>query len=120
MSFEDIGDLRGRRGATRPSLVPEPVLRHLEEGNLETVNLMEQIALDMPSHFRNLFPTLTYRAEELSHEQLVARMRVGGQVLLDEFRPGLFDTAPHWVSDTARGGRPWQSGRRRDFRFEDD
>lgn len=90
-----------RRGARHPSLVPPDVLVELEAG-AESVNHMEQIALDMGNLLASLFPALAHRAEDLRNLGLVARMRAGGRVLYEEL--GLDRTLQTMsTSDTARG-----------------
>jgi 3-methyladenine DNA glycosylase AlkC len=92
-----------RKGAIRPRLVPPGVLDALHHGSIQTANLMEQIALNMPLHLALMFPTLADRAGTLRSPRLLERMRAGGSVLLEEFGPRIFHEAEQWPSDTSRG-----------------
>lgn len=91
-----------RRGARHPLLVPQDVRLALEAGR-ESVNHMEQIAMDMGSLLASQFPALKHRASELRGAGLVARMRIGGQILLEELGLDAVCAGTTWGSDTARG-----------------
>jgi 3-methyladenine DNA glycosylase AlkC len=92
-----------RTGATHPSRVPDDVLEALHKAETETTNLMEQIAMDMSLHLGYLFPDLARDAGQLSGLRLVERMRVAGRILLENVGEEIFQDAPTWRSDTARG-----------------
>jgi 3-methyladenine DNA glycosylase AlkC len=93
-------DSSARRGATRPQLVPRVVLDQLERGDIETVNLMEQIALDMKALAKNLF---NREHPKLGSPRLLERMSAGGKLVLETHGRAVFDDAIAWTSDTARG-----------------
>jgi 3-methyladenine DNA glycosylase AlkC len=99
-----------RRGALRPDLVPRDVLALLERGDLETVNLMEQIAMNMGAHLAHLFPHLAVHEEAIRDPRLVTRMRLGGAVLLSAYGLDVFQEARAWTSDTARGWAAMAAG----------
>jgi hypothetical protein len=48
-------ELARRVGARTPAAVTNEILLALHMGTVQTVNLMEQIAMDMPLHFRVSF-----------------------------------------------------------------
>ena len=73
------------------------------ERGAESVNHMEQIALDMGNLLSNQFPTLAARAGELRSKGLVAQMREGGRLLFQELGMSAITEAPAWSSDTCRG-----------------
>jgi 3-methyladenine DNA glycosylase AlkC len=92
-----------RRGARTPTDVPSTVLRQLEAGGVESANHMEQIAVDMGNLLASIFPGLADRSEELRRPRFLDRMRAGSRIVWEAFGERLFDEAPHWKSDTARG-----------------
>ena len=49
-------DLAKRTGAQRRSEIPPAVLAGLNAGELESVNLVEWLAIDMPTLLRNVAP----------------------------------------------------------------
>jgi len=68
-----------------------------------SVNHMEQIALDMSSLLRSVFPELRASAPRLCRGGLVSRMRTGGKVLFEAYGPGAWGIAAQCASDTVRG-----------------
>ena len=76
--------------------------RLLEEGNVETVNLMEQIAIDQGALLESVLPSATGRRQELQVPKLVQRMWAGGRVLLDSCGVDGINVARERKSDTAR------------------
>lgn len=94
---------RERRGARTPSQVPADVVLLLQSGTAETVNLMEQMAIDMGALLTTLWPHLVSRAPALRDGGLLARMRHGGRVLLEEFGTRTFEIGCTHPSDTVRG-----------------
>lgn len=92
-----------RRGARSLSAVHPAIIRELEAGRYESVNHIEQMAIDMGSLLSQVFPELTARAHELRIPNFLGRMRIGGQIVWDGFSLGVFEKAPHWRSDTVRG-----------------
>jgi 3-methyladenine DNA glycosylase AlkC len=64
---------------------------------------MEQIAMDMGNLLRSQFPQLHARSDEVRNKGLVARMRAGGRILLEELGPAAIPNARRSTSDTVRG-----------------
>jgi 3-methyladenine DNA glycosylase AlkC len=91
-----------RKGARRPTEVPDEVLRALERGE-ESANHMEQIALDMSVLMRTQFPTCGDDARSLEGEGLVSRMRIGGEILFRHYGLEVAEEGRSWQSDTCRG-----------------
>ena len=92
-----------RRGARSFSAVDPAVIRELEEGRCESVNHVEQMAIDMGTLLSQVFPQLAARAYELRIPNFLGRMRTGGQIVWDSFSWSVFENAPRWRSDTVRG-----------------
>jgi 3-methyladenine DNA glycosylase AlkC len=92
-----------RVGARRPADVPIAVRQELESGRCETVNLMEQIAIDQGTLLAAIIPSAKTYANEMRTTRLTDRMREGARVLLElKGREGI-EEATTWRSDTARG-----------------
>lgn len=104
MSSQRNGDTAHARrtGARHPALVPADVIVALETGH-ESVNHMEQIAMDMGNLLAWQVPAVRHRADELRNVGLVASMRRGGEILNDALGPDVAAEALAWTSDTARG-----------------
>ncbi|WP_418120894.1 hypothetical protein [Variovorax sp. NFACC29] len=51
---DQLGHLKGRKGAFRIALIPPEVLDALNDGLLETVNLNEFLALELPRLARSV------------------------------------------------------------------
>lgn len=92
-----------RRGARSLSAVDPAVVRELEAGRCESVNHIEQMAIDMGLLLSQVFPQLAAHAYELRIPNFLGRMRTGGQIVWDSFSWNVFENAPHWRSDTVRG-----------------
>jgi 3-methyladenine DNA glycosylase AlkC len=92
-----------RRGAIRPSSVPQEVRQMLESGIGETVNLMEQIAIDQSVLMASVIPSATARYSALKSARITDRMWCGGRAVLDAFGTDGITVAQGWASDTARG-----------------
>jgi 3-methyladenine DNA glycosylase AlkC len=97
-----MADLGRRRGARVPTLVPPDVLLRLEAGE-ESVNHMEQVALDMGNLLAASLPELAHRGAELRGKGLVARMRAGGRVVHEELGAAAVVVCGRSTSDTVRG-----------------
>jgi 3-methyladenine DNA glycosylase AlkC len=91
-----------RRGARSPVLVPDEVRSALSTG-APSVNHMEQIAMDMSALLLFAFPSLSTAAPRLAGGGLVARMRIGGQILLEHFGLEAWNRTGSSTSDTVRG-----------------
>src|SRR6185312_14894195 len=91
-----------RRGARHPAQVPSEVLRALLDG-AETVNLMEQIALDFGLLLETQYPELRQHAHILRDNRLVTRMRQAGQLLLEHYGLSWIKSSVNHPSDTIRG-----------------
>jgi 3-methyladenine DNA glycosylase AlkC len=92
-----------RVGARRPSEVPTAILNQLESGTSESVNLMEQIAIDQGSLLVAVIPRAKARAEEMKTPRLTDRMKAGARILLELKGHEGIEEAITWKSDTARG-----------------
>jgi len=92
---------RRRVGATHPSLVPPAIIEDLLHG-AETVNFMEQIALDQGALLTLQYPGLASHSHLLRHPRLTTRMRLAGQVLLETRGIAWLTEATRHSSDTVR------------------
>jgi len=70
-----------RRGALRPDLVPSDVLESLQDGSLETVNFMEQFAIDLDKLLAARLPEARH-ADLTEYLPLKGRLTSAGQHLL--------------------------------------
>lgn len=91
-----------RRGARRPADVPPEILLLLEAGG-ESVNHMEQMAIDSGSLLAAVMPSAAERADELRCRRFLDRLRAGARIAWDLHGEDVFDVASEWESDTARG-----------------
>jgi len=91
-----------RKGARRPSEVPDYVLEELAAGGVSR-NHMEQMALDQGRLLETVLPSHARRADELRGLNFLGRLRAGAVVAWDALGEDLFDVAGTWPSDTARG-----------------
>lgn len=94
--------LASRRGARRPADVPREVLRYLEAGG-QSVNHMEQMALDFRRLLVAVLPEAADRAAEVGVPRFLDRMRAGARIAHDVHGSRLHEVARTWSSDTARG-----------------
>jgi len=99
-----------RRGARHPSRVPSQIRDRLERGEIETANLMEQIAIDMGTLLTNSFPELSLWAQELRTPRLLDRMRAGGRVLREHVTESRRLEAGCHRSDTVRAWAAMSNG----------
>ena len=99
-----------RKGASRIADIPPDVLAALNRGELETVTLVEWLAVDWPTLLRHalddvgaadLIPRLVPRVEELSALKITKRQRALGTLLAAE-APELFEPFASHRSDTVR------------------
>jgi len=74
-----VEHLRARKGAFRIALIPPEVLEALSDGRLETVNLNEFLALDMPRLARRVAADIGL---DPAHERLADTL-----AMLDAFKP---------------------------------
>lgn len=98
--------------------MPRRVLAELEAGE-ESVNHMEQIALDMGALLSNQLPALSHHANCLRNGGLVKKMRRGGEILLNELGLDVVGVAQGWKSDTMRGWGAMAVGAAADLSLED-
>ena len=99
-----------RKGASRIADIPPDVLAALNRGELETITLVEWLAVDWPTLLRHaledvgageLLPRFLTRVEELSHLKITKRQRALGALLAAE-APELFERFATHRSDTVR------------------
>jgi 3-methyladenine DNA glycosylase AlkC len=81
-----------RKGARRIGDVPQPILAQLAAGKIETVNLMEWLAADMPALARNVAAQLTSdrlrsalcrAASEMEQQTITTRLAVAGRAIAE-------------------------------------
>ena len=93
---------RTRRGASRIADIPPDVRDALNRGELETVTLVEWLAIDMPTLLRHALadvgveaPSAVSRAEAVRGEGVTRRLRAIGAALQDEVPAVRDDLAAH-------------------------
>ncbi|HED54803.1 MAG TPA: DNA alkylation repair protein [Phycisphaerales bacterium] len=96
-----------RTGASSPKDVPKHVLRALNRGEIETVNLGEWLAVDTAELLQNVAPELGKEGVRLLTDNpdmgLMDRWRTASRLLLDHFGDGAIDRFADHPSDTVRG-----------------
>lgn len=94
-----------RKGARRRSEVPPDVLRALNEGTMETVNMVEGLVVDCGVLLRHTAPELPRGAAAAVRdaEGITRKMRVAGEVLAARWGMGGYDRFASHGSDTVRG-----------------
>ncbi|MFN2557892.1 MAG: DNA alkylation repair protein [Nitriliruptorales bacterium] len=97
-----------RKGASRRADIPPDVLDGLNRGELETVTLVEWLAIDMPTLLRHALadvgveaPLALTRAEEVRGEGVTRRLRAIGAALQAEV-PAAFEALASHRSDMVR------------------
>jgi 3-methyladenine DNA glycosylase AlkC len=93
-----------RKGARSRAAIPKSVLADLNRGKIEAKTLSEVLAVDFAQLLTSAFPEASAHAEQLSPTMgIVARMRVGGSILLEVLgKKGMKRGIEH-PSDTVRG-----------------
>ena len=94
-----------RKGARRRSEVPPEVRRGLNEGTLETANLVEGLVVDCAALLRHVAPELSPGAiaSVRNSQGIVRKMRVAGETLAAEWGIRGYDRFASHRSDTVRG-----------------
>jgi 3-methyladenine DNA glycosylase AlkC len=94
-----------RRGARHPALVPDETRQLLEQGDIQTANFMEQIAIDMVSLWANSVSVRLTPGDKraLRDPRLVTRMQAGACLLWRHFGHDIWQESSCWTSDTMRG-----------------
>ena len=97
-----------RKGATRMADIPRDVVDGLNRGELETVTLVEWLAIDQPTLLRHALadvgedrPSLLERATQLSGEGVTRRLKGIGAALAEEV-PERFEELASHRSDMVR------------------
>jgi len=90
------------------------VLRRLNRGADQTVNLMEVIAVDQSRLIKALFPAASHREQQIQSPRLLERMVAGADILIAALGTDIWDAAPTWTSDIARGWAAMAVGRLRE------
>ena len=97
-----------RKGAARIADIPPDVLAALNRGELETVTLVEWLAIDMPTLLRHALtdarmsaPAALERAEQLRQEGVTRRLKGIGEALHEEV-PEAFEAFAAHRSDMVR------------------
>ncbi len=116
MSQLQIEKLKIRKGAIRRAEIPSEVLQGLNQGKIETVNLVEWLAIDMPElllnvlreiDLKNQFHPLHEKALKLQDKGITKRLKGIGEALfhalaqLDD-RSAVFEAFASHTSDTVR------------------
>ncbi|NER25554.1 MAG: DNA alkylation repair protein [Symploca sp. SIO1C2] len=109
--------LETRKGARRSSEIKNEVLDALNQGKIESINLVEWLAIDMPTllHYvlteiglENQVQTLYHQAIKLKNEGVMKRLKGIGELLFESFenyenRLAIFETLVNHPSDMVRG-----------------
>lgn len=111
-----IERLKTRKGAPRRSEISDEVLQALNEGKIETVNLVEWLAIDMSVLLRNILTEIDWQ-EQIGHiyhqslkiqdQGITKRLKGIGEMLFlalekDEKRAGIFEFLASHTSDMVR------------------
>ncbi|WP_027017177.1 DNA alkylation repair protein [Comamonas composti] len=96
-----------RKGAVRVADIDPALLQALSRGELETVNLVECLALDQVQLLATVFPDLSEKAQQAARQAgalgILKRMAAMGELLLQELgEQGIARCREHGV-DTVRG-----------------
>src|SRR6478672_8059462 len=96
-----------RVGARRRSEIPEPILAQLHRGEIETVTLVEGLAIDFARLLASAAPELPASAldemEAAAPLGITRRMAVAAGLLLEHFGPAGYLRLLHHRADTVRG-----------------
>ncbi|CAM4454135.1 MAG: hypothetical protein LEGION0398_MBIBDBAK_00035 [Legionellaceae bacterium] len=96
-----------RKGAKRISDIPLEILNQLNQGTLETVNLMECLAIDFKLLLSHCFPSLSNELLEKvnvnAKQTWLAKMRLASEILYQNYGEEIIETLLIHPSDTLRG-----------------
>lgn len=98
-----------RTGARRICDVPKPLLAALEAGQLSSATHAEHMAIDQRSLWRAAFPELAHLANAFDGLPFIARLRRGGELLVDAYGELAWRVEPH-ESDMVRAWRAFAVG----------
>ncbi|GCL48177.1 MULTISPECIES: DNA alkylation repair protein [Microcystis] len=108
--------LRARKGYPRKSEIPEEVLIVLNQGKIETVNLVEWLAIDLPVLLRNILTEIGWEKQigslyeqslKLQDQGITKRLKGIGEMLFqslekEENRTEIFEILANHTSDMVR------------------
>ncbi|NER52216.1 MAG: DNA alkylation repair protein [Symploca sp. SIO1A3] len=111
-----IEKLKIRKGASRRSEIPNEVLLALNQGKIETVNLVEWLAIDMPFLLRNILTEIGWEEQinylynqslKLQDQGITKRLKGIGKILFhaleeEENRTNIFEILASHTSDMVR------------------
>ncbi|GAB4137216.1 MAG: HEAT repeat domain-containing protein [Cyanobacteria bacterium J069] len=94
-----------RKGASRRDNIPPDILAQLKDGTLETVTLVESLAIDFAHLLRRVCPNLPGSAVEplASERSVTKRMAIAAQILLEHLGPSAIPKIAQHPADTVRG-----------------
>jgi 3-methyladenine DNA glycosylase AlkC len=87
----------------KPSDISTERRLQLEQGDCESKNFMEQIAVNQSRLLINVLPSAAACAHELLAPRLTDRMSAGGRAVLQSVGVHDLTKSTSWTSDTARG-----------------
>lgn len=91
------------RGARSIAMVSASRLEALETGRCESLNHIEEMAMDQSRLLCNVFPALRAEAPRMRGGGFISRLRTGGEILFAAFGDGAAAIAQNEKSDTVRG-----------------
>jgi len=117
LSQTRLKKLETRKGARRSSEIQNEVLDALNQGKIESINLVEWLAIDMPILLHNVLTeiglenqvqTLYHQSLKLKNEGVMKRLKGIGELLFnafenDEYCFTIFETLVNHPSDMVRG-----------------
>ncbi|NEO69695.1 DNA alkylation repair protein [Moorena sp. SIO3H5] len=116
MHTVELERLKARKGARKRSEIPNDVLWALNQGKIETVNLVEWLAIDMPFLLRNSLTEIGWKEQiddlydqslKLQDQGITKRLKGIGTILFQaleekENRTEIFETLANHRSDMVR------------------
>jgi len=108
--------LKTRKGAPKRSEIPDEVLQALNQGKIQTVNLVEWLAIDMPFLLRNILTEIGWEEQinylydqslKLQDQGITKRLKGIGKILFhaleeEENRTNIFEILASHTSDMVR------------------
>jgi 3-methyladenine DNA glycosylase AlkC len=95
-----------RKGAKRIAEIPADIMKKLNRGEIETVNLVECLAIDFAELLKNVVPDISAasikKMKNAAKEGWLTRCRIAGKLVYDEFGIEKLEQLAKHKSDMAR------------------